>query len=379
MPLLPGAVGGSDLLQASRANAARSINFYPETIRGQGSKTDKWLKPTPGLAVAYTFDEPAGSAVRGLFQQDARAWAIVGAGFYELFSDGTTIKYGTVANDGLLTSWCSNGTAGFQLGIISGLSGYVFDLQLNTLTQITDADFITDPVQCDFMDGYMIVSQRDSRTFQISALEDFLTWDALDVAERSEGSDSIVSLIRSHREIWLLGSKTSEVWYDNGDALFPFAPVQGVFIEHGSAATFTAVRINETLAWLAEGELGDGTVVMADGFNPSQISTYSISLQIQQGFSLSLCKAWAYQEDGHSFYLLLTPGATTPYDTSKCLDLTEGEWHERATWNATLCVWEQHRAQCHCFAFERHLVGDRLTPTVYQMSRLFYDETLVIP
>lgn len=378
MALLPGVVGGTDLLQASRANAARSINWYPATIHGEGAKVVTWLAPTPGLAVFATFNE-SGQFVRGQFQQDGRAWAVVGPSFYEVYSDGTSTNYGTVADDGGYVSFASNGTAGFQLMIVSGEQGYIFDLQLNTLTQITDPDFLTNPRQVEFMDGYFIVSQTNTRAFQISALEDGTDWDALDVAERSEGSDSIVTLIRSHREIWLLGSKTSEVWYDNGDALFPFAPTQGVFIEHGSAASFGAIRINETLVWLEQGELGDGTVVMANGFNPQQISTYAISLQIQEGFDLSTCVAWGYQEDGHSFYVLLTPGATTPFNTSKCLDLTEGVWHERATWNATTCEWEQHRASTHMFVFEKHLVGDRMTPTLYQMSRNFFDEALVVP
>lgn len=379
MALLPGVVGGSDLLRSSRASTARSINWYPESIRGDGTKVSKWLRPTPGMEPEYTVDEPAGAVVRGEFQQDGRAWAVIGTSFYELFSGGTSTNYGTVADDGGMASICSNGSAGSQLLIIAGLQGYVFDLTLNTLTLIADADFIANPIQCDFMDGYAIVSQQGTRTFQISALEDFTSWDALDVAERSEGSDNIVSLIRSHREIWIIGSKTSEVWYDNGDALFPFAPVQGVFIEHGSAATFSVVRINETVMWLEQGELGIGTVVRADGFNPTQISTYTISLQIQGDFFLDQCRAWSYQEDGHSFYILVLPQALAPYNTSKCLDLTEGEWHERATWNATTCKWEQHRGQCHCFVFNKHLVGDRLTPTIYHLSSSFFDETLTIP
>lgn len=378
MPLLPGAVGGSDLLQASRANAARTINFFPETIRGQGAKTDKWLKPTPGM-IPFATIVGADGAVRGEFQQDGRMFTVVGTGFYEVFTDGSYTKYGTVTDDGGYASFASNGTAGFQVMVVVTGLGYIFDLLANTFTAITDPDFITFPRMVDFMDGYFIVSQTNTRAFQISALEDGTSWDALDVAERSEGSDSLVALIRSHREIWLLGSKTSEVWYDNGDALFPFAPVQGVFIEHGAAAPFAVIRINETLIWLEVSELGNGTVVMANGFNPSQISTYTIALEIQQGFDLTACVGWGYQEDGHSFYVLLTPGATSPFDTSKCLDLTEGEWHERATWNATTCRWEQHRGRCHAFCFGKHLVGDRLTGTIYDMSTAYFDETLVVP
>lgn len=377
MALLPGVVGGSDLLQGSRANAARSINEFPETIRGQGAKADKWLKPTPGLSPFATI-VGADGVVRGLFQQDGRCFTVIGTGFYEIFEDGTYTKYGTVVDNGTMASFASNGTAGDQVMVVTGYNGYIFTLSTNAFAIIADADFISNPGMVDFMDGYFIVSQIGSRTFQISALEDGTTWDALDVAERSEGSDDIISLIRSHRDIWILGSKTSEVWYDNGDALFPFAPIQGAFIEHGSAGPFTVTRVNETLVWLEQGELGYGTVVRADGYNPTQISTYSISLQIQQGMSLYNARAWGYQEDGHSFYVLTFLLQVDPYNTSKCLDLTEGEWHERATWNATLCEWEQHRAQCHAFCFNKHLVGDRLAGVIYDMSTAYFNETLVV-
>ena len=85
------------------------------------------------------------------------------------------------------------------------------------------------------------MNKTDSRTFAFSDLEDGTVWAALDVNERSEASDNIVAMVRSHREIWLLGSQTSEVWFDQGDPLNPFAPIQGVFVEQGCAAPYSGI------------------------------------------------------------------------------------------------------------------------------------------
>src|SRR5215469_18794550 len=111
----------------------------------------------------------------------------------------------------------------------------------------------------EFMDGYFLVLINNSRAFQISALEDGTSWDPLDVGERSEGSDNVQAMKRNHREIWFMGTKTTEVWYDSGDPDFPFAPIQGVFIEQGCAGSgFTLQRLDNTLIWCGLNEDGQG-------------------------------------------------------------------------------------------------------------------------
>src|SRR5262245_24087218 len=243
-------IGPSNTLASRNAAPDQSVNVYEEVVPPGVGKGKTWLRSAPGLTPFASISGSTGTSTE-VWAQDGRMFAIVGDMFVEVFVDGTWISYGTVATSiEIVPSFSSNGTAGHQIFITSGLNGYIFDTIANTLTLIADVDFPQGEAQFgEFMDGYFIVLIHDSRAFQISALENGLSWDALDVAERSEGSDNLTSMRRSHREIWLLGTKTGEVWYDNGDADFPFAPIQGVFIEQGCPLPGVLNRIANTVIW----------------------------------------------------------------------------------------------------------------------------------
>ena len=365
-------IGPSNTLAAISAAADRTINMYEELVEpGFSGKGKTWLRNAPGLSV---FASIAGSGVSvEMWAQNDRAFAIAGGSFYEVMSDGSSTNHGSVATmTGIVPTMCSNGTAGGQVFITSGLNGYIFNLTTDTLTLIADVDFPQgEALAGEFMDGYFLVLKYQSRAFQISALEDGTSWDGLDIAERSEASDNLVAMRRSHREIWLLGEQTGEVWFDNGDPDFPFAPVQGVFIEQGASSTACLQRIGNTVMWVSMDADGAGIVNMADGYTPSRVSTFAIEDMIQAA-GASLCRAWTYQERGHWFYNLHLDGN----DTTPVFDLTTGRWDERGTWDEANQVWHPNRPISHAYMFGNHLVGDRQTGTVYLQSVDIYSQDL---
>lgn len=385
MPLVSVPIAGpSHVLRSVNADVERTINFYVETTAPGTGKVPAYLIGTPGLRVWQTLPD---APIRGTFQQDDRAFVVAGASFFEVSNIGPSATfYGTVVQDANMATMASNGSAGHQVAITSGGQFYIFDLNANTLTHVVTG---VEPVtMCEFMDGYFLVNKTDSRTFAFSALEDGTSWDPLDVNERSEASDNIIAMVRNHREIWLLGSQTSEVWFNQGDPLTPFAPIQGVFVEQGCSAPFSVQRIDNTILWVGLNVDGAGIVWRANGYTPQRVSTYAVERALEQtGFEdndngLTLMRGWCYQEDGHLFYVLVLPDASLPGDkerTSWAYDISTGAWCERARWDSTHCVWIPHVAQTHMFAFNRHLVGDRFSGAIYTQSLSFFDETIVSP
>jgi hypothetical protein len=369
-------VGPSQTLAARNPNAERTINFFQETTAPGAPKSPQTLRGTPGCTPFCTTG--ASSYVRGEFQQDNRAFAVADDLFLEVFVNGSRTIYGSVTDDGNPASICSNGSAGNQLFVVSGGNGYIFDLLTNAFAIIADGDFPANVRMGEFMDGYFLVLKADSRQWYISALEDGTSWDPLDVAERSEGSDNIQALIRNHREIWLIGSKTTEVWYDNGDPLFPFAPIQGVFLETGTSSPWTVARIDNTLAFLNLDERGQGIAYRMDGYTPQRISTYAQEAGLYGwGGSSQLLNAigFAQQQGGHLFYWLYI----NDLDTTWVFDVGEKAWHERALWNITTVQWEPYVARCVMFAFDTTLIGDRQSGTIYELSLAVYDDEVVVP
>jgi hypothetical protein len=382
---VPGFVGPSNVGASTTADPEETINLFLETVSpGNVKVANPYLRGTPGLRPWVNLPT---APVTAMFFSPAtldRAFAIAGNTLYEVFptTPATYIAYSPTLSPAVyLPSICSNGTAGFQLFITSGELGYIFDLSANTLTQITDPGFPERVRMGEFMDGYFFALVTETRKFQISALEDGTSWDALDVAERSEASDDINALVRNHRVIAILGRKTSEFWYDSGDPLFPFAPTSGEFMESGSVAPFSVRRLENTLFWLGQNDDGQGCVWALDGLSPKIISTPAITALIQSsgnvldGISrhdLRLSVAWCYQEDTHRYYCLLVPGC----QWTLVYDLSTDRWHKRATWDSTTIQWMLGRGQCHMSFAGMHLVGDRLTGTIYEMSLEYFDEEL---
>ena len=298
----PGFVGPSYTSQNLRAADQQCMNWYVENIEVGNETFQNALYPTPGCSTLDT--APGGeSPVRGITQQNDRCFAIVGQTLYELNSDYEFKEPGdftsttglTVARDNNPATFAWNSDAGQEVFITSGDKGYVYDLATNALSE----EISSGANQCEFLDGYFLVLDDATSTLKVSGLNDGKTWEGSQIALRTAGSDPWQALVVTHRDIWLFGEETTEVWYNAGTSPFPFAPIPGAFLEQGIAAPFSAVRFGNTVMWLGNSEDGSGVVWMADGYSPKRVSTHAVEYAIQQysrdGLSISDAVAFTYQ------------------------------------------------------------------------------------
>jgi hypothetical protein len=360
MPAYPGFIGASDRAAVLTVNAERTINWFPEIATGT-PKARTWLVPTPGLA---PFVVLGAGPVRALFAEEGRAFAVGGSHFFEILATGTFVYRGSVGMDNRPATISSNGSDGQQLFIVSNGNGFIFNLETNFFTEIPYPDF---PRPCSmgaFVDGYFLALEAQSDQFQISALEDGLTWDPLDVAQVSQTTGIVRALVPVHREVWLLGTSMTTVWADIGDPDFPFAPIPGAFIEQGIAGLFAWTQTDNALFWIGQNEDGGRVCYRAQGYTPQRVSTHAVEYAWGQLPTLEDAIGWSYQDRGHSFACWYLPHAETTW----CYDAATGVWHERALWDPTALAWMPHLARCHAFAFDRHLVGDRSSPAVYVLD-----------
>ncbi len=219
MAVWPSFVGPAYRSQSPTAATDRCINWYPESLEKSGEvKAKSALYPTPGLELLLTL--PTGP-VSQLFSINGRAFAVADTGFYELFAGGTYTLRGNVQPSAGRASMASNGTAGNQILVISGGQGYILDTLTNAFGLITDVNFPAgQAVNGWYADGYFVVQVEGTTTFQLSNLNDGTAWGGLSVAQRLFGQDIISAIVVSHRELVILGTQTSEVWYNSG-ATFP--------------------------------------------------------------------------------------------------------------------------------------------------------------
>ena len=374
MPLYEGFIGPTAPEWSSNYGTERLVNWYLH--RGSGHPKYPWCYyPTPGIR---PWCVGLAGPVRGLFEQDGLMFGVAGNTFYQFDNARESFNRGTVALDEWPVTMDTNGTAGHQIFVVSAGVGYIYDINTAApLTAITDPEFLLPALNGAFIDGYFVNAQKNSITFQLSALEDGLSWNGLDEGQSNQTTDRIRRIFVNHQELWIFGGQRTTVWVDTGNPSFPLAPLPGATIQQGIVAPWSVVPLDNSFLWLGANEEGQGVVYRPEGYRPKRVSTSAIEQVWRQYARIDNAVAWSYQMDGHYFYVLVFPDAG-PIPTSWVYDTSTDQWHERAHWSTTLIDWVPYRPGSHCFAFGKHLVGDRLTGTIYEMSNEFYSSTIAV-
>lgn len=362
----PGFIGPSYVSQSVNVDCQRAVNLFPE-INALGTGKEKEvasLVSTPGLTLLLTLPE---SPHRGLYTASNReVYAVGGNKLYSIDSNFLATQIGVLSSSDGPVSMADNGT---QLVIVDGVSGYSWNMSTDTFEEITDEDFPTADLVT-FQDGYFICTQVDSQQFSISGLND-VTFDGLDVASAEGVPDNLVGAIAFRQQLYLFGTQSLEVFYNSGDADFPFTRIQGAVVDVGGLAPFTIKKLADSIFWVGGDENGYGIVYQLQGFQPVRISTPSIEGIIRDvdPEDIEDATAWTYQKGGHEFYCLNLPGV----DSTWVYDASTGMWHERR-YLGHLGL-GRHRAEAHTLAFGKNIVGDYENGNIYELdSDVYTDE-----
>ena len=345
-------LGGAYVTRSINAADNRCINLFPEAIpEGSGGKEAGFLLRCPGLRLLATVGS---GPIRGLWVTNGVAYVVSGSEFYSLTTSYTVTLLGTVSGTGPV-SMADNGT---QIFIACNPLSYIYNTSTAVFAQITDVDF-PGAGSVGYLDGYFVFNEPDSQKFWVTSLLDGTSVDPLDFASAEGYPDNVISLIVDHREIFLFGTTSVEVWYDAGTPDFPLARIQGAFMEVGCEAAYSVAKLDNSVFWLGSDARGRGIVYRANGYTPARISTNAVEYAIQGYGSISDAIAYTYQQDGHPFYVLIFPtaDATWVYDVSTRL------WHERAGFSNGQFV--RHRSNCQTSFNDEIVVGD------YEDGRLY--------
>jgi hypothetical protein len=348
---------------ARSVNAAdnRMVNLFPELIP-EGGKEPAFLNRAPGLK----FLQSVGTGpIRGLWAHQTNGsdfYVASGNEFYKLNSlTGTPTLLGTISGAGQV-SIADNGT---QLFIACNPRSYIYNEVTNAFAEITDPDF-TGAVTVGYLDGYFVYNEPNSQKVWVTQLLDGTQIDPLSFASAEGSPDGLVAINVNHREAWLFGTDSVEVWYDAGLPDFPLTRIQGAFNELGCAAAFSVAKLDNSIFWLAKDARGQGVIYRSQGYSGQRISTHAIEWQIQQYANMSDAVGYTYQQDGHAFYVLNFPTAdrTWVYDVS-----TQG-WHERAGFLNG--AFTRNRGNCQCNFGGTIIVGDFENSNIYALDLTTY-------
>ena len=330
--------------------AARLINCYPES-RGKEGKISFPLYAADGLKLFSTLTD--GAETRGMLALDTELLVVSARLLFSVDQSGTATAKGGIPGDGPV--YMARNAAG-QVAITADGNKFVYEG--GVLSDITDSD-LPPAETCDYIDGYILYSIRDGRFFY-SAIGNAKSISALDFAEAEGSPDSLVRVYVSNRNIWLIGSETTEIWQDTGNATSPFQRSPGAFFEFGCASAASVVTLGDSVALVTD----DLEVVLASTTGQRlRISNHAVERDIHALSDKTTIEGFSYHLRGHEFYVLSSASWTWVYDA-----LT-GAWHERESYQIT-----RWRASYYARFAGKHIVGSNTGGTLYEIDPDTYDE-----
>lgn len=193
-----------------------------------------------------------------------------------------------------------------------GTTGYHYNATTFAFTTVVTPTAVG---TCANQGGFGIYSVPGSGQFQISALNNYTSWNALDFATAEGSPDPTIRVFVDHNEIWFFGTETIEVWRNAGAQDFPFVP--NTQLERGCLAAYSVAAEDNTIFWLGD----DKIVYRADGYRPVRISTHAIEEWIADAPDPTIGRAFIFTERGHKFYVLSFAGYGTRF-----FDIATGLW-----------------------------------------------------
>lgn len=271
-------------------------------------------------------------------------------------------------------------TIGLTLTMSANATGNSFTdtvtLTIPAFGQITDPGFLGGD-RILFIEGWLMVNQPGTRTFYTTGPTPYqMLFPGLFEAEKDANTDNLVTLEENNREAWLIGERSTEVWFNSGGTNFSFSRIPGVGPQIGCAAKHSIARAGQQLCWLGRNEQGQNIVVVTDQYSWAKISTPAIDYAISQYPVINDALGYAYEEGGELFYVLTFPTA----DVTWVFDFTAAQanpavaWHQRASYDPIAGVFHRHRSNCFMDFGDTRLVGDYQTGQIHNMSRSYYTD-----
>jgi len=264
----------------------------------------------------------------------------------------------------------SAGTIAMSAVATSSPGATTISVALASFGVISDPGF-EPPDRWAFIDGWLISNRSGTQEFCTSSPVPYtLIFDPLFFALKDSSSDNLISLQEINRELWLVGERVSEIWFNAGGAQFAFQRIPGASPPIGTSAAQTVAQVGDSLMWLGKNAQGENVVIQTQQYSWKRVSTHAIEKAIASYPLVSDAFGFAYEDQGHLFYLLTFPTA----DVTWCYDASTGMWHQRLSYDSVTGQFHRHRSNCYANFQNLRLVGDYQSGQVHQMSRSFYTD-----
>lgn len=303
-------------------NAAIQYNGYIDELGG--------LNIRPGEASAVTI----GRRNNGLYYwPDTNFVVAVAEGYIDLYTINALTTLTEVSGGGF-TPIATNSVATF-----TNTTDYVYVAcggkiqridQSAVVTEISDLDAPESVTHVGFLDGYILAIDNNNK-LRWSAVNDGSSWAALDFVSAEGGVDVLRAMYIVQRQVYLLGSTTTEIWENDGET--PFSRIPGGLIELGCGAKYSGIKYANSLIWLTNNR----QFVKFTGTAVEFISS-PYDREVASFSTVEDCIGNFFYKNGQEYCLFHFPteGRTLAYNP-----VTQ-DWSEWATWNPDTLEWDAY-------------------------------------
>lgn len=347
------------------------IGILPETVitalgSGSGGTGTYTINRSQTVASTSLSSATVGARVTATIAGTTMTVSAVAAGALHI---GQTIQGAGVTLGTIITAFGtgSGGIGTYTLSVASTVAVGVTMYAINfSVLPSTDGAF-SGANTVDVIDNYIVynnpTTQQWGSTDLLSPISPQTSYSLKDGAP-----DDLVALIVDHREVYLMGEISSEVWTDVGTVPFPFQRIPGTSTQHGIAAPFSLYRLGNSFAYVSRNNRGQAQIMQMQGYIPQRISTHAVENTLANQY-VEDAVAWTYQLEGHEVYVVTFPTLNLTW----AYDATTQMWH-KWLYTATDSTYERHRGNC-CATFQGLvIIGDYENGKLYQLDKTNYTD-----
>jgi len=303
IPLL----SGQSTHKHAKIKDEQTINWRPK-VETPDALSQITLQYVGGLTKVTTVGTGPGRA--NMVRWGGALYGISGNEFFKMTAGETVTSIGTLNTS---SGWCTIKAGRTYIAIVDGTNGYTYDG--TTFAQITDVDFQNGATHISYLDGYFIVNSPNSDQFYISASEDPTTWSALDFASAEANPDNILALDATEKDLYLFGSETVQIFYNSGNATFPFDPYPNT-LEYGIEAKYSLARSESGFYFLAIAPTGALTIAGLTGFTIRPIIDDDEAATINALTTTTDAIGAVYSADGVEYYNITFPSEDLTFEVN---------------------------------------------------------------
>jgi len=299
---------------SKRNNDSELLNLFVH-IEEQGSKSNHILLNTPGLLLIAE----AEYTIYGVYEFLGITYIATGKALFRLDREANIfINIGAVSFDKQVV-FADNGISMMMVGG----NGFAYTPETGLIKDMSfdDGYYPADTVA--YMDGYFIFNRTGTGQFFISGLYS-IDVNPIDWATGEAAPDDTVGVIVSNRQLWIIGERSTEVWYDSGNADFPFTRVPGAVTDIGCSDYRTIDKVRDSVFFVGN----DFKVYQTKGYTPTVVSTSAIDYHLARAENKSF-SAFTYTLEGHWFYVL-----TIDETLTFVYDINTAQWHKQKSCDA---------------------------------------------